>query len=240
MTPTLLVLARVAGMGWTAPVWGHPGLGWRIRIGLVLLITALVAPVVGPELVPTTAPPSPALAWQAASEIVTGAVLGLSAALILAAARQAGELVAAQAGFSAAAFFDPEAGGETTPMGHLYGLLALGVFLALDGPLRLVGALLESYRAWPVGSFALNEASVTEVFDRVGWSLSLALRAAAPVAVAMIGVGVALSWISRAAGGLSFTSLTMPLRCAMGLVLVLLGLATVAALMTESWGRLLP
>src|SRR5205823_4880255 len=79
------------------------------------------------------------------------AALGLSAALVVAGARQAGELVGAQAGFAPAALFDPEAGDEMTALGHLYGLVALGVFLALDGPLALVRALVESYRVIPPG-----------------------------------------------------------------------------------------
>ena len=71
-------------------------------------------------------------------EVLTGGVLGWSAALIVAGARLAGELVAAQAGLSTATLIDPETGEELTPLGRLYGWIALAVFLALDGPLVLV------------------------------------------------------------------------------------------------------
>ena len=62
------------------------------------------------------------------TEVLVGAGIGWSASLVIAGARQAGEIVGAQAGLSAAALFDPEAGEDLTALGHLYGLVALGVF----------------------------------------------------------------------------------------------------------------
>ena len=60
-----------------------------------------------------------------------GLALGFAASLVIAGARQAGEIVGGQAGLSAASLFDPDAGDDMTPLGHLYGLVALGTFLAL-------------------------------------------------------------------------------------------------------------
>src|SRR5215213_7584102 len=147
---TALVLARVLGLAWTAPALATSGLGWRLRAALVVLLGALLVPVVGGEV----AAPSgwPALGRVCLGELAVGAALGWSAALVVAGARQAGEVVGAQAGLSPAALFDPDAGDDLTPLGHLYGLLALGTFLALDGPLVLVRELVESYRVVPAGS----------------------------------------------------------------------------------------
>ena len=44
--PLILVMARVGGLAVTAPAWSTPGLGWRIRVGLILLVTAMIAPAV--------------------------------------------------------------------------------------------------------------------------------------------------------------------------------------------------
>ena len=146
-----LVLARVVGVCMTAPAIVVPGMEWRFRLALALMLGALIAPAVEPRIVPVAL--GAKLAWMAATEVIVGGLLGWSAALIVAAARQAGELVSAQAGLSAAALFDPATGDELTPLGHLYGLIALAVFLALDGPLMLVGAMIESYQAVPAGGF---------------------------------------------------------------------------------------
>jgi flagellar biosynthesis protein FliR len=156
-------------------------------------------------------------------------------ALVLAGARQAGELVGAQAGFSAASLYDPEIETEMTPLGHLYGLIALGTFLALDGPMRLVGSLIESYRAMPPGSLSLKVENVGFAFGRITWALSLALGAAAPAAVALVAASLMLGVVNRWTPSLQLGSLALPARSIMGLLLVLLGLAALASTFASAW-----
>src|SRR5262245_19597679 len=103
-----LILSRASGMARTAPAWGAPALGWRLRLALAATLTAILAPAVGPGL---EAPADGvALGRACAAEAAVGAALGMSAALVIAGARQAGELVGGQAGLWAAALLDPEAG----------------------------------------------------------------------------------------------------------------------------------
>ncbi len=231
----LLVLARVSGLAWTAPAWGTPAMAWRVRVGFSMLLTTVLVPLVGP-VVPAG---SPGWGWTLAglglTEAAIGLGLGLSAGLVVAGARQAGEIVGAQAGLSPASLIDPEAGGELTPLGHLYGLIALAIFLALDGPLHLVDALAESYRALPPGRLRLSPELAVEAFGRVGWALSLAVRAAAPAALALALAGVVLTLLARTAGTLQFASLAWPIRAIVGLLLVLIGLTGLAGTLNVAW-----
>jgi flagellar biosynthetic protein FliR len=233
-----LVLARVLGLAWTAPAFTTPGLDARFRLALAALLCGVVLPVVGPSL--GAAAPAPA-GWAAAGracliEGLVGAALGWSAGLIVAGARQAGELVGLQAGLSPAALLDPEAAEELTPLGHLYGLVALAVFLALDGPLALVTGLVESYRVLPVGGLVLSDETARQAFGRVGAALELVLRAAAPAALALALAGVALGLLGRAAPSLPLVALSLPVRFALGLALVVLGLAALVATLAAAWG----
>src|SRR3954471_22110392 len=83
-----LVLARTAALAALAPAWGTPGLGGRARLVLAALLAAGVVPVVGATL---AVPGEPwALVGACAVEVAVGGLLGLSAALIVAGARQAG------------------------------------------------------------------------------------------------------------------------------------------------------
>jgi flagellar biosynthesis protein FliR len=221
------------GLAATAPAWGTPGLGWRVRLGLAGILTLAIAPVVG-SLVP--APSSPiALGRTCLTEACIGAALGFSMALIVAAARQAGDLVATQAGLSAASLFDPEAGESLTALGHLYGLLALGTFLAFDGPVKLVGALVESYRLVPSGGSPLTFETAEGAFGQLGRALLLSLQAAAPAALALALAGMALGLLARAAPSFQFMSLALPIRSALGVLFVLLGLVTLAGTFSHTW-----
>lgn len=232
-----LILGRVTGACWTAPALAAPGLGARIRLLLAVLLTAVLAPALAPEL---DAPADAiGLARATLAEAFTGAVLGWSAALVVAGARQAGELVGAQAGLAPAALFDPEAGDDLTPLGHLYGLIALAAFLALDGPLRLVQTLAESYRVLPAGGLSLSEETARLIFGRVGEALELALRAAAPPALALALAGVALGLLGRAAPSLPLLALSLPVRTLLGLALVVVGLVALGALLSSAWSATL-
>jgi flagellar biosynthesis protein FliR len=229
----ILVFARILGLCWTAPVLAVPGLDVRIRIVLAAVLGAVLAPVVGPGM---TAPAELAALGQAiVFEVLVGGALGWSAALIVAGARQAGELVGAQAGLSAAALFDPEVDEGLTPLGHLYGLIALAVFLALDGPLVLIRALVESYRVLPAGGMELSRAWATEAFGRVQSALELALCAAAPAAVALAGAGLALGLLGRAVPSFPQGMLSLPVRSALGVVIVWLGLVSLVATLAIAW-----
>src|SRR5262245_48366579 len=110
--PWALVLGRVLGFSLTAPGLAVPGLSWRFRLALAAVLGAVLLPVVGPRLGPP--PDGPGAAWAGLAEVLAGALLGWSAGLIVAGARMAGDLVAAQAGLATATLLDPESGEERT------------------------------------------------------------------------------------------------------------------------------
>jgi len=231
-----LVAARVLGLCLTAPVLAVPELDWRFRLALAAALSVVIAPVAGSAIEPPASWSS--TAWVGLSELLAGGLLGWSAALVVAGARAAGDLVAAQAGLATATLIDPDSGEFVSPLGRLYGLLALAVFLALDGPLLLVRALVESYQTMPAGRMSLSSETVTLAFTQVGRVLELALRAAAPAALALALAGIAVGWLGRAAPSLPFTALAIPLRTLTGIALVLLSAAAVAATFTGAWSAL--
>lgn len=240
-----LVLARAAGLAWTAPVLAAPGLGPRYRLGLAAAIALVVAPAVVAADATLAAAPAAGSGpdWRVLGvgwvvEAMVGAALGWTAALVIAGAREAGDLVASQAGLSSAALFDPETGDEATALGHLYGLVALGVFLGLDGPLVLVRSLAESYQVVPaggVGVLAAGPEVSAFALSKVGAALALALRVAAPVALALALAGVVLGLIARASPSFQRAALTLPVRATLGLLLVLATLAAVASALGTAW-----
>ena len=175
------------------------------------------------------------MALASALELLTGLVLGYLAAMVVAGARMAGELVAAQAGLSTSTLLDPETGDEIGPLGRLYGWVAVVAFLGLGGPLILVKALAESYEAVPAGGLLISAETATMAFAQVGRALELALRAAAPVALALALAGIIMGWLSRAASSLPFVALALPIRTLVGVVLLLLGLVTLFVTLSGVW-----
>jgi flagellar biosynthesis protein FliR len=228
-----MVFARVLGLCWTGPALAHPAIGVRTR-----LLAALLLAIVTSEALPgrISVPESTTeFVFALIGELVFGAALGASAALIIAGARQAGEIVGAQAGLSAAALLDPEIDEDMSVFGHLYSMIALAVFIGLDGPLILVRVFLASYESWPVGRMLLDLETTTMLFARVGDALVLALGVAAPAAAALMMAGFAIAMLSRSAPALPFSALALPLRSFCALLLVILGLVALTSTLSDRW-----
>jgi flagellar biosynthesis protein FliR len=231
-----VVMARVLGLCLTAPALAIPELDWRFRLGATAVVGAVLVPVIEPSVEPPLNFSGTALLLTV--EALVGGALGWSAALVIAGARQGGEIVAAHAGLSTATLVDPETGEEHTPLGRLFGWLALAVFLALDGPLMLIRALAESYKAIPAGRLAEVPELSALAFAPIGRALELALKVAAPPALALVIATIVLGLLSRAAPSLPFIALTPPIRIALGIVVVALGLAALATTLSNVWGNL--
>ena len=255
-----IVLMRVLGLVFTAPQWGLAGVTARTRAILAIAIASAIAPgIAASKFAPVL--PAEATAWIGLIlvELSLGAAMGLSAALVVAGARQAGELVAQHAGLAPASLFDIEparalgpidleegATAGLTPLGHLHGMIALAVFLSLDGPLLMVRGLIQSFTSAPpgLGLYASHpsapatqnaELFTRELFARVTTTLAQALRAAAPAGVALMLAGLALAWIARSGAGRPMSGLDWPVRVALGLVVASLSIATLATTLATFW-----
>jgi flagellar biosynthesis protein FliR len=231
----VLLLSRVLGLCLTAPGLAVPGLAWRFRLVLAALVGMALVPVVATQVRP---PEWPNATYIVLAEALTGGLLGWSAGLIVAGARFAGELVAAQAGLSTATLFDFETGEDLTPLGHLYGWVALAAFLAMDGPMVLIRSLVESYAVVPVGGLVTWDGAAEVAFDQVGRALALALRVAAPPAIALVMTGIVLGWLGRTAAALPIVALSLPIRTLLGIFLVFLSLSGLFLSLAGTWGRL--
>ncbi len=231
----ILVVARSIGLAWTAPALASPGLEWRFRLVLGALFGLVLVPAVNANAQDVVDLQFSQLGPSCMGEVLLGAGLGWSAALVVAGARQAGELVGAQGGFSASSLLDPESGDELNTIGHLYGLVALAIFVSLDGPLALVRGLVESFRVVAPGSGLLTVQTAELAFSQVGEALALALRSAAPAALAIALAGMAIGFLGRAAPSLQLLALAMPIRAALALFLVFIGLVTLAGTFGSAW-----
>jgi flagellar biosynthetic protein FliR len=249
----LLVAARVFGLVWMVPGWSGVGLSARMRVCLAGFVAILVLPgvlgVSAPQRLPALAD---GMGWAVvlAAEALVGAVLGISAALVVAGARQAGEILGLQAGLAPGSLLEVEATGGLvgdgegvgmTPFGVLYGWVALLVFLAVDGPLLVVDALVRSFRVIPAGlgwgreTPLLSRQLVGEVFARTGSALGLALQAAAPVGLALLLAGMVLAVVSRTATRSPMSGVAWPLRAAVGIGLTAILAGVLVATVGSAW-----
>ena len=214
--PFLRVLALVGA----APVIGHRSVPARVKIGLALLITLLVAP----TLPPAPAPGGPGTFALVVQQLLIGFSLAFAMHVAFAAVQLAGDLIGLQMGLSFAAFIDPAHSGQSPLLGMALGLFGTLVFLSIDGHLMLIDALARSFAAVPVGDGpgALPADLWQRLIDWGGASLTLGFHLALPVLAAMIACNLALGALARAAPQLNLFAVGFPAALAVGFLALIL------------------
>lgn len=232
----VLVALRVGGLMLAAPVFSARTVPVRVRTGLLLVLTALLAPLA----IAAARGAGSLAALQVtpaafATELLVGLAIGFAAALLVGAVETAGDVMTTVMGLSGATLMDPLGGASTSLLSTFAQLFAVTVLLALDGHLVMLDALGESLRAVPVGSAADLAAGTAALVGHGSVLFLLGLRFAAPVIAAAMIANVALAVLTRAAPQLNVLSVAFPIQIGIGLMAFVASLAFLATWML-GWG----
>ena len=149
-----------------------------------------------------------------------GIAMGFSMRLVFAAAQTAGEFVGLQMGLSFASFFDPSTGANTAVLSRLFNIVAMLTFLALDGHLLVLAALVRSFDTLPVAAIQLHQNGWGVVVEWGKTVFVSGLLLALPLICALLTINLAMGILNRAAPQLSVFSVGFPVSLIVGVVLL--------------------
>ena len=231
-----LVLARVLGLCLTAPALAIPELDWRFRLMLAAALSAVLIPVLEASI----APPSD---WSSAGWAVAAGGPHRRHPRLVGRAHHCRSAPGGRADRRSGRALDgvalrPRDGRGDDRAGPALRLdRAGGVSGARwpPDPGSCVGGELPGRTRRP----ALDLTGDRGAGVRAGRPRP---RAVAPSrrapALALTLAGVVLGWLSRAAPSLPFVALALPIRCVLGVVLVILSLTTLVATLAGTWDTL--
>lgn len=214
--------ARIAGCLMVAPVFGAQFVPPRLRIVLAGATTLLLAPLLpqAPQ-VAMFSLPSVLITVQ---QVLIGVAVGYSLQFIFDAVSMGGQLLANSMGLSFAFNVDPLRGASTAALGQIYVLLMTMTFLALNGHLALLEALVDGFRTLPVGLTGLGASGWWDVVHFGGTLFSGALSIALPGVTALLVVNIGFGVISRAAPTLNLFAVGIPVALIAGLLILYAGM----------------
>ncbi len=210
-------LVRPGMLMMAAPPFGAAYAPAPVRVGLAAILGLAVWPAAGPPV----HGPEVGLTLVIARELAIGLAIGVAMRALLAGAEMAGHLTSLQIGLSYGAIIDPQSGVRNNLLASLYGNLALVTFFAIDGHHALIRTLAASYQSMPVGLGGIDGSLATSVSTMLGTVFVLGVRFAMPVIAALLVVELAMGLISRAAPALNLMVVGVPLRLAVGLLVVI-------------------
>ncbi|RDI97741.1 flagellar biosynthetic protein FliR [Dyella solisilvae] len=231
----LWAMGRVGGLCLIAPVFGDSVLPQRIRLGLMLVLAFVLAP-----LAPTSIDLMSADGVATmVSQVLIGAAVGFVLKLAFEAVSLGGQLVGQSMSLGFAETVDPRGGGSSPVLSQFYLLMVTLLFLAMDGHLRLIALLADSFRSLPPGQSAIDGNGLHAVVAFAAHLFGGAVRVALPAMTSLLMVNIGFAAISRAAPSMNLFAVGFPITVTLGFVALWLSMRSVPgafeSLQTNAW-----
>jgi flagellar biosynthetic protein FliR len=206
-----LVLARVAGLTMTAPIYGTNDVPLHVRGLLAATLTMLIVP----------------SQWHAAiqypgnlvhylvllgGEAMIGICLGLGVLILVHGMTLAGELIAQTSGLKLSEVFDPALDQDVPLFSRLMFLVAVSAFVCLSGHRLVMAGLLDTFQTIPPGGAGFPTSVAKGFVTLVSLSFELGIRAAAPAVTSLLLASLILGLVGRTLPQLNVLSVGLGLN----------------------------
>jgi len=213
----VLIMMRVAPILFLMPLLSSSALPHLLKISFTLAVSLLLLPVVK---IDARAFPSDPFQFGTfmAAELMLGFILGLSVKLIFAGVQLAGEFAGYQMGLAMAHILDPQSRVQTTSIAEFYYLVALLIFLSIDGHHWFIRALFQSFSVLSPGEIHLKPGLYHHMIHLSGKMFVIAVKLMAPVMAVMIFTQIGLGMIAKLVPQMNVLIASFPLTICLGLV----------------------
>lgn len=216
-----LVLTRVMAVIIHIPNLGGQTIPNQIRIGLGLVLAAILVPWT-PLGVNVESMALLTFAAAILKEIIIGTIIGYAAILTFAVISIAGETMGIGSGFGSDRIFNPAIEQSVTPIGQLFVVISMLYFMAMNGHHIAIVALQKSFSLIPVNT-PLPTFSVEILLKSTAQLIAVGIQIAFPIFAALLLTDITLGLLSRVAPQVQVYFLGLPVK--IGLSLFALGLS---------------
>jgi len=210
----LLILLRVSALLIVAPIFGHRLFLARAKVGLAVMVSMVVFPLVDGFDVPEGFFP---YAVMMAGEVILGLVLGYVVLLLFIGIQFAGQLAGLQMGFGIVNVIDPQSHDQISIIGQFLNILAILLVLTLDGHHIILNGLLGSFEAVPLGGVVLQASIAHKLIALSSEVFVIAIKISAPILVALFLISTAMGVLARTVPQMNVFIVGFPVQLAVGL-----------------------
>lgn len=214
----LSIAVRLSGLMLFAPFFGSSVIPYRVKAGLVIALTLLLFPAVGPGIGPCAIMDWPILVFR---ELLIGAGMGIATNLVFDAAQMAGQILGVQMGFSLVNILDPQTLVDTTVISVFYQSIVMLLFLRMDVHFWLLKAIGDSFLYLPPSTMHLGSFFTLAVLKTGGMVFGLGVRIAAPVLAATLVTDILLGLLGKASAQLPLMLLGPAVKSLLGIVILI-------------------
>jgi len=211
----IFILLRVSAMVVTIPIFGNKVVPVRVKGGLSLIIAFLLFPFIKfhlPHLEILS------LILGMVGEVIIGIIIGLAGRLAFAGVQIAGQLIGFQMGFAVVNVFDPITSEQVSIIAQFQFLIAMLIFLAVDGHHVFLYAIAESYRIISPLDFHFSAELMQSIVEISKDIFIIAVKIGAPIITALLMTSIGFGLIARTVPQINILIVGFPLKIAIGLI----------------------
>lgn len=223
----LTVLARISPILMLTPPLTSSSVPMRVRALLAIALTLLLSPLVfsGATPIPSDLPH---LLIGVFGELLLGLLLGSIVMLTVVSLQLAGQSLGHLAGFDIATSIDPSSNEDMPVLSNLLGLLATAILLLIGGHRQIMNCTIESFVRYPAGGVFFESHWLDEFQQIVSHTFIVGIRAAAPLAIALLLANLVTSLLARTLPQLNILSVGFNINVGTLFVVMFVSLGSLA------------
>ncbi|HRV90567.1 MAG TPA: flagellar biosynthetic protein FliR [Anaerolineae bacterium] len=236
-----LIFVRILAVFMSTPIFNSRSIPTLAKIGLAGLLSIIFLPLLeipsgaGLTVLPTN---TLSLVLMIAQEVLVGVLIGFVTGLVFTTVSIAASMMSLQVGFRSANLFDPFINTPTAALEQFYTLLAIALFLNINGHHWFIQALARTFQVLPLGSFVLDQITIERLVMFTGEIFISATRIALPVMGTLLLTDLGLGLIARAVPQIQVFFLGLPVKIGLGLVTLAFTLVLTAPLIKQLFSEI--
>ncbi|MDR8394240.1 flagellar biosynthetic protein FliR [Aliifodinibius sp. S!AR15-10] len=217
---TFLIFVRVSSMIMTAPFFNSASFPRRVKIYFAIITSLLLSFVIPGEqvLIPEESG-LPFLATAIFLEALVGVALGLVGQLVFAGIDMAGRLISLKITLSFAQIVNTMTQQKTDIVGNLFTMLAVLVFLLIDGDKVYINALARSFEVIPVNQAQVQLAGPF-MLEVANYLFIVGVQIAAPFLIVLFLLDLSLAIFARVMPQANIMFIAIPIKLGLGFTLL--------------------
>jgi flagellar biosynthetic protein FliR len=230
-----MMFIRILAVFMTAPLFSNRVVPSIAKIGLAALLAFLILPLPDTRLVAVPTDILPFL-LMVVQEILLGVMVGFVANLIFVGVGIAATMMGIQSGFRAASLFNPFTNVSSSALDQFYTLVAIALFLTINGHHLLITAIVRTFDLVPIGTFIFNDVTAERLITMMNQVFQIGVTLALPVVGTLLLTDVGLGLIARAVPQIQVFFVGLPLKVGLGFLTLALTMPITLPVIKDLFG----
>lgn len=234
----ILILSRILGMVFIAPMFSRSNIPATVKVGLSMILSYVILPFVASK---TNLDVGNAeFLFIVIKEAFTGFCIGLCMSLIFNIFLAAGSNADVNIGLSMAQVFDPSTGSNITLSGQLFNVFGYLIFFILDMHHVLIKAIVNSFETLPLNSIHIyTEQFVPFIIKLNMYILINSLLLVIPIIITLFLGNLLLAFMSKVMPQMNVFVVGMPFKIIIGFIIFWITLPPIKNLVIDIFEKMM-